>query len=265
MNTPIILGLAGLLTLLPAALLPLRPARRDALFWLLVGCATAGPLVFEAARLHGGWHSGFGASLWATVAATMLAFLLIAALTRHGWRLAALLSPYVLLLGVLGTIWATAPEHPNASQVPASWLIAHILVALATYALLTLAAVAGLSVLIKERAIRTRRLDGWTERLPSVADAERLLRGLLLLAEAILGIGLLTGMAVQFYATGSLLEFDHKTLLSLAAFVAIGALLVTHYRFGVRGQGATRLVLLAWLLLTLAYPGVKFVTDVLLG
>jgi ABC-type uncharacterized transport system permease subunit len=38
-----------------------------------------------------------------------------------------------------------------------------------------------------------------------------------------------------------------------------------HYRSGLRGRRAARVVLVAYLLLTLAYPGVKFVTDVLLS
>jgi ABC-type uncharacterized transport system permease subunit len=265
MSTSLVLGLAGLATLLPAALLPFRAARRDAIFWLLVAIATFGPVAFGAARLHGGWHTGFGASLWFSIAATMLTFVAVALLSRYGWRLGTLLTPYLMGLGILATVWATAPEHAIAGSVPAVWLTLHILVALATYALLTLAAVAGLAVWLKERSIRRRHQDGWADRLPSVADSERLLRRLLGWAEAILGAGIATGMAVQIYATGSLLEPDHKTLLSLAAFVAIGALLVAHRRFGVRGQAAARFVLLAWLLLTLAYPGVKFVTDVLVG
>ena len=278
MNTPIIFGLAGLLTLLPAALLPLRsPARatsadesaqaegRDAVFWLLIGVATLGPAAFEAARIHGGWHAGFGASLWATIVATMLVFTGVAAFSRHGWRLSAVLMPYLVLLGVLGTIWAAAPEHPVSTLVLSVWLWGHIIVALATYALLTLGAVAGFAVLIKERAIRHRHRGGWLDILPAVADAERLLRRLLLLAEIILGLGLATGMAAQLYSTGSPLEFDHKTLLSLAAFATIAAVLVAHHRFGVRGQRAARFVLVAWLLLTLAFPGVKFVTDILLS
>jgi ABC-type uncharacterized transport system permease subunit len=42
-------------------------------------------------------------------------------------------------------------------------------------------------------------------------------------------------------------------------------LLVAHYRSGMRGRRAARVVLLAYLLLTLGYPGVKFVTDVLMA
>ena len=58
---------------------------------------------------------------------------------------------------------------------------------------------------------------------------------------------------------------NHKTVLSLVAFVVIGILLVAHFRTGIRGRRASRLVLLAYLLLTLGYPGVKFVTDILLA
>jgi len=62
-----------------------------------------------------------------------------------------------------------------------------------------------------------------------------------------------------------LVAFDHKTVLSLAAFAVIGALLFAHKRVGLRGRRAARIALCAWLLLTLAYPGVKFVTSVLMA
>ena len=101
--------------------------------------------------------------------------------------------------------------------------------------------------------------------LPAITDGERLELRLLAAAEIVLGIGIATGMALQYFAEGRVLVFDHKTLLSLIAFAVIGALLVWRQLTGLRGRRAARLVLLAYLLLTLAYPGVKFVTDVLIG
>jgi ABC-type uncharacterized transport system permease subunit len=62
-----------------------------------------------------------------------------------------------------------------------------------------------------------------------------------------------------------MMVFDHKVLFTLVAFFVIGALLVAHYRFGIRGRRAARVVLVAYLLMTLGYPGVKFVTDVLVA
>jgi ABC-type uncharacterized transport system permease subunit len=41
--------------------------------------------------------------------------------------------------------------------------------------------------------------------------------------------------------------------------------LAAHFWIGIRGRRAARIVLLAYLLITLAYPGVKFVTDVVLS
>ena len=70
---------------------------------------------------------------------------------------------------------------------------------------------------------------------------------------------------MQYVISGEFLALDHKTLLSFLAFGVIGLLLILHHRSGLRGRRATRLVLLAYLLLTLAYPGVKVVTDLLIG
>ncbi len=88
---------------------------------------------------------------------------------------------------------------------------------------------------------------------------------LLVASESILGLGLLTGMATEYFVSGRMLVFDHKTLFSLLAFALIGALLAVNARSGIGGRRVARFVLLAYLLLTLAYPGVKFVTDVLLA
>lgn len=78
-------------------------------------------------------------------------------------------------------------------------------------------------------------------------------------------MGLVTGMALQYRETGEIVVLNHKTILTIAAFVVIAGLLVCHHGSGVRGKLAARIVLLAYLLLTLGYPGVKFVTDVLMA
>ena len=121
------------------------------------------------------------------------------------------------------------------------------------------------AVLLQERALRRKQRHRLTERLPSVADAERLELRLLLAAEAVLGVGILTGMGTQYFSRGVVLTFDHKTVLTVIAFVVIGALLMAHYRVGLRGRRAARIALAGYLLVTLGYPGVKFVTDVLIA
>ncbi len=78
-------------------------------------------------------------------------------------------------------------------------------------------------------------------------------------------LGVCTGMATEHFDRGVLLKLDHKTLLSLLTVALVIGLLVAHHRSGLRGRRAARLVLLAYVLLSLAYLGVKFVTDVLIA
>ena len=100
--------------------------------------------------------------------------------------------------------------------------------------------------------------------LPSVVDGERILVTLLAAGGVVLGFGLFSGMAAEYFQSGQLIELGHKTMFSLMTFAGIIALLLIHARTGIRGRRAARYVLAAYLMITLAYPGVKFVTDVIL-
>ena len=257
-------SLAALLCLVPFALVSFtRRAGRDTAYWCATIIAVAGPVLWAVTANYRGWHTGFASTLWVIIAATMLFYAVLAGTARHAWRLGPILIPYLLLLALMATIWGSAPERPLLGVAPAAWLNVHIAISVATYALVTLAAIAALAVTLQERALRAKRPGALTDHLPSVADGERLQTRLLGAGEAILGLGLLSGMATQYLTTGALLAFDHKTLFALATFVVIGTLLLVHLRTGVGGRAAARLVLVAYLLLTLAYPGVKFVTDIL--
>jgi ABC-type uncharacterized transport system permease subunit len=244
-------GLAAVVALVPAALIGWHGRGRDGVYWAL-------------AQIESTWRAGLSVALWVTIAASMALYAVLAAATREAWRLAPLLMPYLAVLGLLATLSQAAPEAREAGPY-GSWVVMHIVVSVATYALVTVAGVAGLAVALQERALKAKQPSRLTRLLPSVAEAEELEVGLLAAAEAVLGLGVLTGIAAHYLATGRLVAFDHKTVLSLAAFAVIGALLLAHQRVGLRGRRAARVALFAWLLLTLAYPGVKFVTSVLLS
>lgn len=261
-----VFSLAAALSLVPAAVASLwGPFARDARFWALAAAAAVGATAWAAVQARAGWETGFAEAIWVTVAGALIVFLLLAALLRHAWRLSPLLLPYLVLLAALATIWSHAPPRPLMGQAPPAWIAFHIATSVITYVLLTLAAIAGTAVLLQERALRHKRRSRLTERLPSVADAERLEVGLLAAAEGVLGAGILTGMATQYFSSGVVLSFEHKTVFTIVAFVVIGLLLAAHYRVGLRGRRAARIALAGYLLVTLGYPGVKFVTEVLLG
>tara|TARA_R100001143_G_scaffold59946_1_gene58997 strand:- start:21166 stop:21732 length:567 start_codon:yes stop_codon:yes gene_type:complete len=178
-------------------------------------------------------------------------------------RLIVLALPYLAFL-IGFAILSNRGDH-NLAQPPDIWVIVHIIVAVMTYALLTLAAVAALAVFIKERALKAKRSGAVASVLPSVAEGESLQDRLMATCEGVLGLGLVTGIAIHVEHGQRLLEPDHKTVLTFAAFVVIGVLLILQRYSGLRGRRASQFVMMAYLLVTLAYPGVKFVSDVLSG
>lgn len=276
----LLLPLAAVAALLAATLAGLRSvgAPSGARFWLLLGAALAGSLAVLALRSgaywgdaqwedaqwdHARWDSSLSTALWWSVAVCLLLFALLAALGETVRRLAPLLYCYLLLLALAALASGGLPGHVRMPGGGGLWLPLHIGISLATYALATLAAVAGLAVFLRERALKRKEQGGLIERLPSIADGERLQFALLGAAEAVLGAGLATGLALAWAGGSFQLEFDHKTLLSVLAFLLIGLLLLFHAHGGLRGRRAARLALLAYLLLSLSYLGVKLVTDVL--
>lgn len=259
------LSLSAVAAIVPAALLPYRrePAR-DGIFWLLLFVAVAGPAAWVLASPGEGWRTGLAPALWITVMASLGLFGVLSALVRDVWRLAPLLYPYMVIIGGFATVWLQKPETPLPDGSLSAWVQFHIIVSVLTYGLLTIGAISGLAVMLQERALKQKRPTRLTRILPSVADGERIQVSLLTAGAAILGCGLLTGMAAQYFETGQLIEFTHKTAFSVLTFLTIVILLAVHIRTGIRGRRAARYILVAYLLITLAYPGVKFVTDVVL-
>ncbi len=261
------LNVMALATLTPAAFLGLRRvAARDMVLWVALLAAFVGPALWVVVSFLPEWRTDFGAALWVTTAVTLGLFIVLALVDADAWRLSPLLAPTVWVIGALATAW-TGHEgaRPLSQEGPGALVAAHIAVSVATYGLVTIAAVAALSALVQEHALKTKHPGRLTHALPSVTGCDRLMVRLLIAGEGVLAVGLLSGMALRYSEVGSLLAFDHKTILTITAFTLIAGVLLLHFRTGMRGRKVARLALAAYLLLTLGYPGVKFVTDILLG
>lgn len=262
-------GIVALMAMLPLTVVGFRPIvpgqdRRDRWFWLALALAVLGPAVWVTLQVANSWLTGLATALSVTVAACLLLFAGLCRITPSAWRMTRLLLPYLLVLTLLAVLAPVNPEGHLAASAPSFWIDLHIVVSVTTYALVTLAAVAALAGVLQERALKTKRASPLSRTLPPVAESEWLQIRLLTLAEAVLGTGLLSGMAVLYYEQGVVLRFDHKTLFSAAGFLVIGGLLIAQAQAGVRGRAAARLALSAYLLLTIAYIGVKFVREILL-
>lgn len=266
MSTFPIAAIAAVFALLPLSILAGRGSlERNALGWLLLAAAVVGGSIPAIAELQSGWQAGLAASLHVTAAAMLVVF--GAAVVLHGstLRLAALAGPYAIALIVLGWIASVFEVEPPAPAAPGAWFAGHVLLAIAAYAALTLSALAACGVLMEESAFKART-DSWASRvLPPLSETEGLQNALLKLAAILLLLALATGAANEFLTVGQAFAFTHKILLSFLGFAVVLILLILHHRTGLRGRKAARWLLAGYLLLTLAYPGVKFVREILIG
>ena len=119
--------------------------------------------------------------------------------------------------------------------------------------------------MLQGRALKTKTRTKFARQLPSVYASEKILVNSLMVCVFVLAIGIVTGIASQYISTGNFLAFDHKTVLAFIVFLIVILIIFIHFNTGIRGRIATRFVLSAYLLLSLCYPGVKFVKDFLLS
>lgn len=267
-SSGLLFGAAGLI----AAVLAVVPSaqtgseRPPALFVFGFGGLVFASAIWAGLGLDAGWHSDLATALRMTLVATTGLFAMVLIWMPRAWRLWVLLGPCLILIEAIALLLPEAAETGALPRdLPPIWMGVHIAVSVLTYAAATLAAIAAIAYLLQQRALKGRsRLSVLTRRLPPLVTCEAVETRLLKLAVLVLGAGILTGTAIVWFETGSFLRFDHKTLFSVASFVLLVALLTTHRLFGVRGRTMVRMVLAAYLLLTLAYPGVKFVRQVLL-
>ncbi len=261
-----LIQITAFLALVPPSLTYFRKeSKKDTVFWSSIIVALSGTLLIVFVRQSSGWQTGFSTSLWLTILSCTIIYAITSFISSDAWRLSFLLYPYLLVLGIFAIIWSQVPERPFTGNAHIAWLGTHIVVTIATYGMITLAALAALAAVLQERCVKLKKRSKLARSLPSIAASEKLLVNLLVVSEIILFIGLCSGVASLYLSKGYFFVLDHKTIFALIVFGIIGLMLFLHYKVGLRGRLAMRYVLLAYLLLTLGYPGVKFVTDVIIS
>ncbi|MGA2550187.1 MAG: cytochrome c biogenesis protein CcsA [Burkholderiaceae bacterium] len=234
--------------------------------WLL-GLDFRGP---EGIRF--GFASALSATMWVAVAVFWVESLYY-----------ALSSMRLLILPIAGLcallpLWfpgTSALTAANATRNPA--FDAHIVVALASYSLLTIAALHALLMAALDRWLhRTEMSDRhrqglWDHlegailgQLPPLLTMESLLFRLVALGFALLTLTVLTGIVFHEALFGSPLTFDHKTVFTLISWFIFGALLFGRRLYGWRGRVALRWTLSGFVAMFLAYAGSRFVLEVVL-
>ncbi len=231
--------------------------RRLPLFWLLLpalllhaGTHIAGWVRLDGPDLH------FFAAL-SLVGLGMAALTTLAARSQRVQALGVVVYPIAALMLLLYHFYGHG--RPKVMDWP---LQLHAWLALMAYATLAIATLLALMLLLQERALRRRHLQGWLQVLPPLTQLETLLFRSISASFVLLTLALVTGMV--FVENLMAQHLWHKTVLSALSWTVLGCLLFGRWRYGWRGARAVQLTLTAMLLLALAFFGSKLVLELVL-
>ena len=139
----------------------------------------------------------------------------------------------------------------------------HIVISILAYSMLSIAALQSVVLWVQNNSLRAKHPGGFIRTFPPMETMESLLFQMIAVGFVFLTLSLLTGlpqidnMFAQHQA--------HKTILSIIAWCFFAVLLWGRLRFGWRGRTAVRWALSGFVVLLLAYFGVKLVKELLLG
>jgi ABC-type uncharacterized transport system permease subunit len=141
----------------------------------------------------------------------------------------------------------------------------HLLAGMLAYSLFALAMLHALLIARVERRLHGMPgRDGPLANLPPLLSLERVVFVLIGAAFAVLTATLAFGMLYSEAFIGRAMRFEHKTVFVVLSWLIFGLLLIGRWRYGWRGRTALRWTVTGFVLLMLAYPGSRFVLEVLL-
>jgi ABC-type uncharacterized transport system permease subunit len=234
--------------------------RLEPLAWALILLAIVGhsDAIMHMMRINGPFSIGL---LEATslLAWTLAVLACLISIERQNRALGA-----ILMASAAFGAAVTGAGRSYAEATTAGWeLTAHILLSMGAAALLFAAAVTAVLLVFLDRRLRTRRIADLPNVLPPLDALEKVMFRLIGAGFGLLTLALFTGFVfVTNLFTQNLVQ---KTALSLIAWMLFGMLLIGRIRFGWRGRSAVQWTLSGFGVLAVAYFGVKFVLEDMLG
>lgn len=193
------------------------------------------------------------------ISASIIAITLLACLRIPVHNLLLFLYP----LGALTALLAELAPHGTLEPINEQpGILAHILLSVLAYGLLTIAVVQALLLLVQDRRLKQKHPAGWIRSFPPLQTMESLLFGFLWGGWVLLSASLISGWL--FLDNLFAQHLAHKTILSCFAWVVFAVLLWGRHQLGWRGHKAIRWTLAGFCLLMLAYFGSKLVKEFIL-
>ena len=248
---------AFVLSRLPRMAARARPLFATACLFVAVGISLHSNHLYGSILIA----DGFNLSMGNTVSMIGLELALIGLIAALDPALRGI-SAGLLVLGALAATM-TGFESASASMTALIWQVrAHVLIALMSYGLLTVGAIVAIFAMFQERRLQAGKISTLSTLFAPLETTEKLLFGIT--AAGFMGLALTILLGLTFVDDLFAQHLAHKTTFSLLALFVFGTLLAGRFFAGWRGKRAVKLYLGGFLLLCVAYFGVRVVLEQLL-
>ena len=193
------------------------------------------------------------------ISAAVILLILLAYQRMPVENLLLLLYPLGALSVLLAQFAPTGTSEPINEQ---PGILAHIVLSILAYGLLTIAVFQALLLLVQDHQLKNKHPSGLIRNFPPLQTMESLLFGFLWAGWGLLSLSLISGWL--FVEDLLAQHLAHKTLLSCFAWLVFGVLLWGRQQLGWRGHKAIRWTLAGFSLLMLASFGSKLVREFIL-
>ncbi len=195
---------------------------------------------------------GFGLSLsiimWLSVVT-----LLITNITKSTENLGIFIFP----IAGITVLLPFSNEQPHSLPIE---LGSHVLISIAAYSILGLAAAQAIIYSTQEKRFRQKKLSTLYKNLPPLQVMETILVQLVFFGFVLLSFALISGF---FFMEDMFAQhLVHKTFFAMLSWLVYGIFLLGHIRLGWRGQTAARYTMWAYSLLLLSYIGTEIILSI---
>ena len=227
---------------------------------LIIGLLLHGGSIFAPFATHSAVRFGAAEALSLTAWSALAIYLS----GQFVWKLEAPLSTLISLATAFLAISLLLPAGPALSYEMTSLARCHLLIAMLAYGMLTNAAAVAFLMRVADQDLHHPHANLLQRQLPPLLTLERLMFLCLWLGFVFLSLALLSGVVFAEDVWGHALRFNHKTLFSLLAWLAFGALLTGRNVRGWRGRFAANWTISGYTLLVLGYIGTQVILQVVL-
>lgn len=234
-------------------------------FFRLIVIAGLGGFLFHAISLKTVLFSNAGMDLGFFKVSSLI-FWLICGITLVGMIRRPIIN-LVIALFPLSALSIIISSNAPGSNAPLhhidSGLLAHILLSVSAFAVLTIAAIQAALVAIQDVQLKHHHTRGIIQALPPLQLMETILFEIIWIGMLLLTASIVSG--IVFLEDIFAQHLVHKTVLSISAWLMFAILLWGHHQLGWRSKTAVRWTLGGFLILMLGYFGSKLVLELILG